>query len=288
MKMEEITKEDIDRMMKLFKFSIDILCVASLDGYIRFTNPAFEKITGYAMKELLERPFLDYVHPDDRAATVGELRKLSSGVPTVFFDNRYLCKDGSIKWIRWNAYPAPSEGVTYAVGREITRMKKTEEEIGNHSRDLEKTIRTQNKVLQEQVHELKERDELLTRLSTPLAEVAEGIVLLPVVGVLDSSRAKQLTESVLGHLARGKTDVVVLDVSGISAIDTRTSSYILRTVQAVRLMGSEMILTGIRPDVSTTLVTLDIDLKGVVTRSTLREGLEYAFEKLGLKLTKVH
>jgi rsbT co-antagonist protein RsbR len=132
---------------------------------------------------------------------------------------------------------------------------------------------------------LLERDEAIRRLSTPLVETWEGIVMLPLVGILDSTRARQLTESVLGHIAKAKVKVVVMDVSGIAAIDTKTANHILRTVQAVRLMGSDMIITGIRPDVAVTLATLGIDLSNVVTRGTLREGLEYAFAKLGLRVS---
>nr|MDO8097638.1 PAS domain-containing protein [Candidatus Njordarchaeota archaeon] len=134
---------------------------------------------------------------------------------------------------------------------------------------------------------LLERDEAIKKLSTPLVEAWEGVVLLPVVGILDSARAKQITESVLQCIARTKADVIVIDISGIAAIDTKSASHILRTVQAVKLMGSEAVITGIRPDVAVTLVTLGIDLSGVVSRSTLREGLEYAYAKLGLKLTKI-
>jgi anti-anti-sigma regulatory factor len=135
------------------------------------------------------------------------------------------------------------------------------------------------------LEELKERDEAIRRLSTPVVETWEGIVMLPLLGVLDSSRAKQLMESVLGYIAKAKVKVVVVDVSGITAIDTKTANHILRMAQAVRLMGSDMIITGMRPDVAITLATLGTDLSGVVTRATLREGLEYAFVKLGLRIT---
>jgi anti-anti-sigma regulatory factor len=136
------------------------------------------------------------------------------------------------------------------------------------------------------MEELKERDEMIRRLSTPLVEVWESIVMLPLIGILDSARARQFTESVLKYIARTKNEIVVMDISGIAAIDTKAASHILRTIQAVRLMGSEMIITGVRPDVAVTLVGLGVELPGIVTRRTLREGLEYAYEKLGLRLSK--
>jgi rsbT co-antagonist protein RsbR len=123
-------------------------------------------------------------------------------------------------------------------------------------------------------------------LSIPLVEVWEDIIAVPLVGILDSARAKQLTESVLEHIARAKTDIIILDISGIAALDTSTANYILHATQAVKLMGSEVIITGIRPDVATTLVTLGVDVSGIMTRSTLREGLEYGYTKAGFRLTK--
>jgi anti-anti-sigma regulatory factor len=136
------------------------------------------------------------------------------------------------------------------------------------------------------LEELKKKDELIGKISTPLVEVWEGIVMLSLIGIFDSARAKQFTESVLEYIARTKCDIVVMDISGIAAIDTQTANHILRTIQAVRLMGSEMIVTGVRPDVAVTLVSLGVELSGIVTCGTLREGLEYAYAKLGLKLIR--
>ncbi len=129
--------------------------------------------------------------------------------------------------------------------------------------------------------------ENMEKFAIPLVEVWEGIIMLPLIGILDSARAKQVTESILAHIAQTKTDIVILSIGGIVAVDTKTANHILRTVHAAKLMGSEVIITGIRPDVATTLVTLGVDLSSIVTRSTLHEGLEYAFSKLGFKVTKI-
>lgn len=130
------------------------------------------------------------------------------------------------------------------------------------------------------------QQEAMMRLSTPLVDVWEGTIMIPLIGILDSARAKQLTEAVLEQISKTKTDVIVMDISGIAAIDTKAASHILRTMQAAKLMGTEIIMTGIRPDVATTLVTLGIDLSNVKTCSTMREGLEYAYTKQGWKVTK--
>jgi rsbT co-antagonist protein RsbR len=137
-----------------------------------------------------------------------------------------------------------------------------------------------------ELRSLRERDDVIRKLSSPIVEVWEGIIMLPLIGILGSARAKQITDSILRHVAQFKTKVVLLDISGIMAIDTKTASHILRAVQAVRLMGSEVVITGIRPDVAATLAALGVDLSGFITRSSLREGLQYSFDKLVLSVVK--
>ncbi|MEA5597936.1 PAS domain S-box protein [Rivularia sp. UHCC 0363] len=117
-------QEDLNRF---FSLSLDMFCVAGLDGYFKQINPAFEEILGYTKAELFAQPFLSFIHPDDVAATLAEMDKLSQGVKTIAFENRYRCKNGSYKWIQWNA--TPYEQLLYAVGRDITERKQTQEKI---------------------------------------------------------------------------------------------------------------------------------------------------------------
>lgn len=103
----------LNEFRRFFDVSIDLMCIADLDGYFKRTNPAFEKELGWNRKELEERPFLDFVHPDDLEKTKREVARLGEGIPTISFENRYLCKDGSYKLLRWTSYP---EGdVLYAI-----------------------------------------------------------------------------------------------------------------------------------------------------------------------------
>jgi PAS domain S-box-containing protein len=110
-----------------FDLSLDLLCIAGTDGRFKRLNPAFEAVLGYSGEELLARPFLDLVHPDDRAATLRELESLREGQTTVRFENRYVCKDGSLRWIAWSATPVPEEGLIYAAARDFTGAKLAEE-----------------------------------------------------------------------------------------------------------------------------------------------------------------
>jgi len=99
--------------------------VAGVDGYFRRVNPAFEQTLGYSAAELLRRPFLDFVHPDDIAATLAELRTLADGVPTIHFENRYRCSNGTFVWLSWTASVA-HDGTLYSVARDITAQKSVE------------------------------------------------------------------------------------------------------------------------------------------------------------------
>ena len=113
----------------LFEFSLDLLCVAGLDGYFKRVNPAFEETLGYSSKELLAKPLVEFVHPEDRAATMSQMEGLSRGVRTAYFENRYLRKDGSQVWLAWKAVPVVEEGLIYATARDVTERKRAEEEL---------------------------------------------------------------------------------------------------------------------------------------------------------------
>jgi PAS domain S-box-containing protein len=113
---------------KFFNMSLDMLIIASADKFIKI-NPAVSKILGYSEDELLSQPFLSYVHPDDVEITKKEVEKLQTGMVSLKFENRYICKDRSFKWILWSVYPDVSTGLLYAVARDITDIKATENSI---------------------------------------------------------------------------------------------------------------------------------------------------------------
>lgn len=127
MKRERITL--LNEAKAIYDLSIDMICVADLDGYFRRLNPSFQRILGYTAEELCSKPFIEFVHPDDRIATVAEISSLSKGEKTISHGNRYKTKSGEYRWLEWNATLSPEGDFIYAVARDITERKKTEEKI---------------------------------------------------------------------------------------------------------------------------------------------------------------
>ena len=114
---------------RFFALSLDMLCVASFDGYFTRVNPAFERVLGYTSEELLREPFLSLVHPDDRAATTTELASIASGAQTISFENRYRRRDGTYRWLQWTSIADVEHRVVYAVARDVTDAKRVEAEL---------------------------------------------------------------------------------------------------------------------------------------------------------------
>ena len=116
-------------LFRFFNESVDLLCIAGFDGRFKQLNPAWQPALEWTVQELVARPFIEFVHPDDRPATRAEMEKLVAGATTITFENRYHCKDGSWKWLQWTAAPLPGRQEIYAVARDVTLQRKVEKEI---------------------------------------------------------------------------------------------------------------------------------------------------------------
>ena len=113
---------------RFFAVSIDMLCCLDFNGYFKRLNPAWERALGFTVAELMSRPFIEFVHPDDRERTLEQNRKVRTGGQALAFENRYLCKNGSFRWLLWDAAPDAGENVIYSVARDVTSQKQAAEE----------------------------------------------------------------------------------------------------------------------------------------------------------------
>ena len=131
---------DADLERRFFDLSIDMLCVLDLNGYFRRLNAAWETTLGFTRQELMARPFIDFVHPDDRERTRNQNREVRHGGQAHFFENRYMCKDGGFRWLLWNSRQDVAHGVIYGVARDITARKAADEERERLLTDLQEAL----------------------------------------------------------------------------------------------------------------------------------------------------
>ena len=125
---DERSSQFSDLEQRFFDLSIDMLAVLGFNGYFKRLNHAWETTLGFTPSEMMSRPFIEFVHPDDRDRTLSQNREVRSGGQARSFENRYLCKDGSYKWLLWNATPDFGRQVIYGVARDMTERKHAESE----------------------------------------------------------------------------------------------------------------------------------------------------------------
>jgi PAS domain S-box-containing protein len=125
---------------RFFTLAIDLLCCLDFSGYFKRLNPAWERTLGWTRSELMSRPFIEFVHPADRERTLNQNLAVRGGGKALGFENRYLCRDGSYRWLLWNAAPDPDGRVIYSVARDITERKQAEEERERLVRELREAL----------------------------------------------------------------------------------------------------------------------------------------------------
>lgn len=140
--------------------------------------------------------------------------------------------------------------------------------------------------LVERENTLKAQEEELRETSTPIAEIWDGVLTLPIIGTLDSSRTMLVMEALLNRISKDHARAVVMDLTGVKNIDSQVSHHLIQMVRAVQLMGADAIITGIHPEIARALVSLNIDLTGVTTRASLSDGLKEAFLRMGIHVSQ--
>jgi rsbT co-antagonist protein RsbR len=133
---------------------------------------------------------------------------------------------------------------------------------------------------------IREQQEAIQELPTPVLPFREGLLIVPIIGLIDSQRARQLTEQLLGSIRANRAKVVVIDITGVQSVDSRVANHIVQTIEAARLMGARVIVAGISPEIAQTMVTIGIDLGRISTVGDLLSGIERAEQMLGYVVTR--
>src|ERR1051326_5470341 len=241
------------------------IIVLDPNGTVLTWNTGAERLKGWKADEIIGQNFSRFYPKEDlaRGKTEMELRvALEQGR---FEDEGWRVRqDGSLFWANVTITPLlDKQGKVRGYGK-VTR-------------DL-----TQRREAEDKVR--KQAQEIMEMATVPVVQVWEGIVLVPLIGMLDSQRTQQLMERLLNRVTETASPIALVDITGVPTIDTQTAQHLIETVSAVRLLGAEVILTGVRPVIAQTLVHLGIDLSNVITRSSLSAGLRKALEILNLKV----
>ena len=191
----------------------------------------------------------------------------------------------------------PSETATFVLSLKDALFPSLQDEYGDDPAQLNAVVIRMNKVIDKlalvtfETHAASQQEIIVEQarsvleLSTPVIRLWDEIILLPLVGVVDTMRAAQMTERMLNTIVDTESRVAILDITGVPVIDTYVARHLMRTTAAAKMLGAEVIITGISPDAAQTLTHLGIDLGAVVTRGTLRSGVEKAFGMLGKRIT---
>ncbi len=214
-------------------------------------------------------------------------------LPPVVYDSSQLpFLDESVRlWVEVIYFPIANDtGAIHYVGvihRDVTgaiehqeRMEAAREEI-----DMQRTTIQQ---LEAAHQEIAAQRQMIAVLSSPVIQVWEGILTMPLVGIIDARRATTITEALLEAIVHLQAECVILDITGVVEVDTQVASYLVSAARACQLLGCEVALVGIGSQIARTLVDLDINLAGIITRANLQAGIAWAFERQNLSVVQAH
>ena len=235
----------------------DALMVVDPDGHIAFESSG--NLLGFQPGELEGSMSWDLIHPDDLPSVV-EVFNDTAQRPhaTASVECRFRHSDGTWHFCQTmavNCFDTPEVGGFIAIIRDTTELKNTE----NQLRDLTRKLRL-----------------ALDELSTPVVQLWDGVLAVPLVGVMDERRAQQTTEVLLNKVVETQSELVIVDVTGVSALDTYMLNRLMRTVQAATMLGSRCVLTGLQPEFAQSVTKLDLDVSKLVIKRDLQDGLKWA------------
>jgi rsbT co-antagonist protein RsbR len=262
-------KAEVSIFKTLVENAPDAIGVAETTGTILYANPAYRAMFGGG-KDVTGMSGFDFIVEEDRTMVSAVLARLPSE------------RIGHV-----TARARRAGGGTFPVAISIFLQETPDgaQQVIGFLRDLTEQQRTETEraALQQQVIDAQQA--ALRELSTPLIPLADGVVAMPLIGSIDSSRAQLVIETLLTGVAEMRAHTTLIDITGVPVVDTQVANGLLRAAQAIRLLGAHVILTGIRPEVAQTLVGLGIDLSGVSTRGTLQSGIVEALGQVAERST---
>lgn len=228
-----------------------------------------QALFGYSADDFLQGriAFANTIYPDDLGRVFDEVMSYSaSGVPNFEQEYRICHRNGSVHWIYDFTTVVRDEGGTithyYGYVLDITARKALEEQ----------QLQLQQQIITAQQASLEE-------LSTPLLPVSDNAVVMPLVGMIDSRRAQQVIEVLLTGISEHGASIAILDITGVRVVDTQVARALIHAAQAAKLLGTQVVITGMHPEVAQTLVQLGVELQGLISMANLQGGIGYALRQ---------
>jgi rsbT co-antagonist protein RsbR len=262
---EQALRESEARYRTLIERLLDGIFVIE-DGRFTLVNGALAQMVGHSIEEMIDQPFAQFVAPEDRQTVADRYRlRLAGNTAPDEYEARLLHSDGHTRietLIGVRVFDTGTRHTTLGTVKDISERKQSEREREQHHAAL-----------------LAAQAAALRELSTPLIPISNEVVIMPRIGTMDSRRAQQVLETLLQGIADSGASIAILDITGVALVDTQVANALIRAAQAVKLLGAQVVLTGIRPEIAQTLVGLGVNLGGIVTRSTLQSGIAFALEQ---------
>jgi len=265
--MEQLTASEY---LNLLNSMSTFAAIFDKDGRLRFINriPLLKSL-GYKEEEVLGTPLWECMHFKRVASEVKEAFERALKGESVQIEIEASRRDGFTFPMLLNLGPLRDEsGEIEGVVAEAKSVKEQKE--------LEERLK-------KAIEKLKASQE---ELMTPVVQVWENILALPIIGVVDSYRAQKTMETLLDKIVETQSEMVIIDITGVASMDTEVANHLVKTVKAASLLGCTCIITGIRPEVAQTMIHLGINFGELITKRDMQEGLKYCLERMGYEIRK--
>jgi anti-anti-sigma factor len=267
----EALEESQERLRALIENAPDAMYVMDTSGVFLDGNRRAEEMIGYSKEELIGRNFEEagILRKEYLPTALEGLEAAGRGEASEAQEFELIKKDGTPVFAEISSLPVSTRGGMEILGiaRDTTRRRSAEDNLSVSEKRLTETI---------------ERLKLSQKaIATPVVQIWEKVLALPLVGAIDDHRAQQVMEVLLNKIVDTQSEMVIIDVTGVPSIDTEVANYLIQTVSSVSMMGAQCVLTGIQPDVAQTVINLGLDMSKVMVKRDMQDGLRWAVENLG-------
>ncbi len=289
--LEELAAAE-ERYRDLVESLRDVVFRCDRKGNLTFLNATWEEALGRPINESLGRSLLDFIDEEDRPLATTLLAPPTGSERRDW--RKELCfrhRDGSQLWLEVSVR-VRRDGALVGLMHNITERRRMENALRVASVELERRVAERTAELEREIlarrdaeEELRRRletiesqRETIQRLSTPVIQIWDGLLVLPLIGVVDRERAAQIMEDVLRAVVSTRSKQVFVDLTGVPVVDMEVAEHLLRLTNATQIIGAECVLVGISPAVARALVQLEVNMHGAKTFGTLQDGLRAAFQ----------